>query len=197
MKTRRRGFSFIELVISMGIGLLIAAGVMWMLTSQVQISSTQNRNIVNQEELRETLYFMSEEIRAMGSGVIEPYIAIATEEELEYVGDLDGDNLPDRVNYLVDDGELVRTVWNSNDGGLNWTEIGEDALLDNMGSGSFTYYAFGNEESEAPADITSVEMQFALDVDDTQTALTAGKTADQAMVARVTIRKRLLAIEGE
>jgi prepilin-type N-terminal cleavage/methylation domain-containing protein len=193
-RTPRKGFSLIELVISMGIGLIIAAGVMWMLTSQVQLTATQNRNIVNQERLRETLYFMTEEVRAMGSGVIEPYVSIATDVELEYVGDLDGDPLPDRVNYLIDETDLVRTVWNSNDGGLTWTEIGEDVLIDNVANGSFAYYAFGNAETDVVGDISSIDMALALDVSD-GTAFNEGRVAQQSMVSRVTIRNRLPRME--
>ena len=193
-KLRRSGFSLIELIISVGIGLVIAAGVMWMLTSQVQLTATQNRNIINQELLRETLYFMTEEIRAMGSGVIEPYVTIATDVELEYVGDLDGDPLPDRVNYLIDEGQLIRTVWNSNDDGLNWTEIGEDTLLDNVAGGEFLYFQFGNEETDVPADISSIEMGLILDVS-AGTAFNDNKVAPQSMVSRVTIRNRLPRME--
>lgn len=189
----KKGFSLVEVLIVVAISAIIGVTLISILMGQIQLTTTQNRNIINQESMRTTLDFMIEEIRAMGSGMVEPYINIAVEEELEYVGDMDGDSNPDRVNYLIEeDGTLRRRVWTSTDGGATWTSLGDDDLLTNVSSFSFTYFAFDNEEPADIDEITSVEMIVSLDVGQDQTAFTDGKVADQSLLGRVTIRNRLM-----
>jgi prepilin-type N-terminal cleavage/methylation domain-containing protein len=189
---RRRGFSLVELLITVFVGALIAGGVAEIMLSQMRLTATQNRNIVNEQTLRENLAYMSDEINSMGNNADEPYIDIIEPEEFQFVGDIDNDGQIDQINYLLDEDELVRTISTSTDGGTTFDLVSTDTLIDHVDEFEFTYFALGNDETEVADDVTAVELYVRLDPSAGETALTAGATADERHVTRVTIRNRTL-----
>jgi type II secretory pathway pseudopilin PulG len=188
----RGGFSLIELVVSMFAGSLVTGAIMTLLLGQMELSSTQNRNIINQQNLRETLAYMKEEISLAGSAVNEPYFTTATATELIFIGDIDGDGSWNRVRYFVDGADLKRTLSNSTNSGGSWTTVSTDVLAAGVESVDFDYFQPGNTATTVPADITSVEIRLVQDVTLNTTAITDGKVAEQEMVTRVSIRNRML-----
>ncbi|MCB1221559.1 MAG: type II secretion system protein [Planctomycetales bacterium] len=188
----RQGYSLIELLVSLVIAAIVGGTIVTVMQSQIMLSTTQNRNMLNQADLRDCISYMSDEIVTMGSGVVEPFVEIAEPQELMYVGDLNNDDVWERIHYYYDADaqELIRELDQSSDDGATWTNIGTDVMMDNLGSIQFIYYANNNE---APADedaITAVEMKMTMDVSNDQTAFTGGRVGGQAMVGRMTIRNR-------
>jgi hypothetical protein len=190
----RAGFTLIESLLALSISLLVGGSIVSLMIYQTQLSATQNRNIINQETVRETTHFMTEEILSMGSGVIEPYLSTAGADELTYVGDLENDSIPDKVRYVYDanNHQLSRILYTTEDAGQSWNEISTDVLLDGLSEFSFTYYGANDIEPATVDDITSIKIVMALDASDATTALTEGHVAQQAMMTRVTIRNRRL-----
>lgn len=187
-----RGFTLIELMIVTAIGAMIGMSIVAILISQMQLTSTQNRNIVNQQDLRVTLQFMADEIQLMGQGIVEPYVFQADTDEFSFVGDLDGNTDPDLVTYTIVDGALNRVYYTTYDAGVTWTKLGEDDLLNSVQAMSFAYYAVGNAAPTTVGEITSVEIKLTLDPSANATAITTGKVRQQTMVQRITVRNRLL-----
>ena len=188
----RQGYSLIELLVSLVIAAIVGGTIVTVMQSQIMLSTTQNRNMLNQADLLDCISYMSDEIVTMGSGVVEPFVEIAEPQELMYVGDLNNDDVWERIHYYYDADaqELIRELDQSSDDGATWTNIGTDVMMDNLGSIQFIYYANNNE---APADedaITAVEMKMTMDVSNDQTAFTGGRVGGQAMVGRMTIRNR-------
>src|SRR5688572_30092334 len=122
----RRGFSLVELLIVLAIGGIIGSAIVTSLLGQMQLSSTQNRTIINQQNLRETLDYMADEVSSIGAGVTEPFIDIADAQELRFVSDIDGDGDWNRVRYYLSAGVLRRQLWSSSDGGGSWTAVSDD-----------------------------------------------------------------------
>jgi len=192
--TSRKGFSLMEMLVALAISAVVGGGIISLMIYQTQLTATQNRNIINQEALRETTHFLTDEILSMGSSVIQPYLNTASENELTYVGDLDNDAIPDMVRYLYDANsqQLSRTLYTTQDVGQTWDEISTDVLLDNLSQFGFTYYGANDIEPVTIDDVTSIKIELALNVANTSTALTSGRVAAQSMITRVTIRNRRL-----
>lgn len=191
--TSRGGFTLVELLFTLLISTIIGGSLVTVMLHQTQLAASQNRNIINQETLRETLEFLTDEIQLMGSGVDEPYLGTAAEAELAFVGDLNNDSVPDQVRYLYDaeTQQLSRTLYSTNDNGQTWNEVSTDVLIENLQTCGFTYYGSNNTEPGTVDDVTSITIELALNSPDFATAFTMGRIAPQAMATRVTIRNRM------
>lgn len=187
-----RGFSLIEMLVAMFVALVIGGVILTLLIGQMQFTASQNRNILNQDDVRATLSFMADEIRTAGDGTVEPFVLEATASTFRFQSDLDGNGVPDRVLYSEANGQLTRTLYSTTDGGVTWTQAANDILLNNISEFLFTYFGANDTTLPALTAITSVQIRLALDVTSTETNLTQGKLAPQAMVMRATIRNRTL-----
>jgi len=200
-RTAQSGFSLVELLVVVAISAIIAFEIIVVLTGQIQLTSTQNRNMINQQNLRDTLDFLKGEIMLTGAGATEPYVETAEVDQLTFIADLDHDASPDKVEYQYASSTLQRTLYSTIDGGLTWTEVGTDVLIDNLTSMSFTYFEPGNTETTVVDDITAVKIDLEIDISQDLTAFTAiseegswvgEKLSTQSMTGLVTIRNRLL-----
>ncbi len=187
-----RGFSLVELLTAMFIALVIGGAILSLLVGQMQFTASQNRNMINQEDLRSTLSFMADEIRTTGNGSAEPYILEATTTILHFETDLDGNGVPDRVMYELAGTQLLRRLYATEDNGATWAEVATDVLLSDMRELLFTYYGPNNTIDPTIDAISAVQVRAALSVENTETALTQGKIAEQEMIVRATIRNRLI-----
>jgi type II secretory pathway pseudopilin PulG len=187
-----RGFSLIEMLVAMFVSMVIGGAIITLFLGQMQFTASQNRNMVNQDNVRATMSFMADEIRSAGNGTVEPFLLTATSTALRFTADLDGDSVPDRVQYEVSGPQLIRRLYTTADGGVTWTEVATDVLLDNVAECLFTYFGANNTTNPLINDITSVQVRLRLNVGATETGLTQGKLAAQAMVVRATIRNRRL-----
>ena len=178
---RRAGFSLIELLISLAIAAVVGVTIAVVMQSQIMLSTTQNRNMLNQADIRDCINFMTEEIVTMGSGVVEPYVEIAEPQELMYVGDLNNDDVWERIHYFYDSStqELRRELDQSSDEGATWTSIGTDVIIRNLDNIQFVYFANNNQVPVDEDEITAVEIKMSMDVENDQTAFTNGRVGGQ------------------
>lgn len=190
-RRRHGGFSLVELLITTAIIGILGGTVIAFLFTQVRLSASQNRNMLNQESLRDTLNFMTDEISLAGAGATEPFISAADADAFQFNGDIDGNGALDRVRFDLVGSDLRRTLYSSEDG-VTWTQVGQDVVLTSVGEFVLTYYGPGNTVDPDIDAITSVAVRLSLDVAATSTALTSGRLAPQAMTGRVTLRNRLL-----
>lgn len=187
-RLRYKGFSLMEVLVAMAVGSLIAGGVVALLLSQAQLSATQNRNILNQENVRDVVHFITDEITLANTyDATEPIIA-ANDSEVSFFADIDGDNVTDTIAFYVDEGSNLRRSFTSPaNGGM----AADDIILPNVQSFTFTYYAADDAAPATIDEITSVELQLVLNTSG-GTTYTSGKQRSQAMVGRATIRNKML-----
>jgi len=190
----RGGFSLVELVFVIAISAIIAGTLVTLLVSQVQLTATNNRNMLAQQQTRDVMQFMTDEIQLTGANTeLEPSVLIADDHRIEFAGDIDNDGDVDRVTFrLTDAGDLVRDYRRSGDDGATWSNPRTDVILQNVTRLNFVYFGEGNVAATTLADVTSVEVQLAVDTTPDETAFTAGKIREQEMVARITLRNRRL-----
>jgi prepilin-type N-terminal cleavage/methylation domain-containing protein len=190
---KRGGFTLIELLTVIVVGSVITGAIVALLHGQMQLSSTQNRTMLNQQNLRESLDYMADEISTIGAGVDEPFISTAATTEFRFVSDIDGNPANwERVRYFLDNATLRRTLEQSGDSGTTWTAVSTDDMLTGVASLTFTYYAPENVVTTTPADITSVQIRLTQNPNNNTTALNTGRIGTGTMVVRSTLRNRLI-----
>ncbi len=101
MREYRRGFSLIELVISIG----IAAGILFMvgtIASQLaDIGNLVNSKLQNKQDIEISFEAMTTEIRSMKNSVLGAYpIESAATSSFIFFSDVDGDGIAERVRYF-------------------------------------------------------------------------------------------------
>jgi prepilin-type N-terminal cleavage/methylation domain-containing protein len=188
---QRGGFSFIEVLVVLAVGTVVASAIIMLLLGQVRLTSAQNRNMINQQLLRDVLSFMTDEINSLGlETTIEP-ISIAAEDQFKFIGDINGDGDMDEIDYVETGGQLLRRLSSTTDGGATWNEVSEDVLIENVEAVEFTYFAPGNAETAVLSEISSVQIKVTLDTDADSNDFVDGKVRDQSMTSRVTLRNRV------
>jgi prepilin-type N-terminal cleavage/methylation domain-containing protein len=192
MKFKRRGVSLMELLIVVVIGSVICGAIVSALMSQVQLSATQNRTMINSQNLRESLDYMGDEISNIGAGTTEPFIDTATTSELRFTSDVDGDGTWNRVRYYLQGTTLRRQFWNSTNAGTSWTEVADDALMTGVTALVFTYSQPGNTASTTNNDITLIQVALTQDPSVDTTAFNSNRVATGMMSIRATVRNRML-----
>lgn len=186
----RAGFSLVEMLFAIAIGMVIAGGIVTLMVSQMQLSTTQNRNIINQEQLRDVVKFMVDELQLAGTTDGSEPIIEADYTACSFRADIDDNGVTDRIDfYMSEDGTLMRR-YTTEVGGSPF--VADDPLLPNVYNLSFTYYSVGNGVPANNAEITSIEVRLQLDTTASTTSYTSGKLAPQALVGRATIRNKLL-----
>jgi prepilin-type N-terminal cleavage/methylation domain-containing protein len=192
MMKRKAGFSLVELLVVLVIGSLISGAVISALMSQVQLSATQNRTMINSQNLRETLDYMGDEISNIGAGTTEPFIDIANTSELRFTSDIDGNGSWNRMRYYLNGSTLRRQYWNSTNSGITWTQVADDVLLTGVSNLTFTYYQRGNTAPANNNQISMVQVAITQNAGQNATAFSTGRIATGRLTIRATIRNRML-----
>ena len=188
----RAGVSLVELLVVLVIGAAISGAIVTTLMGQMQLSATQNRTMINQQNLRETLDYMADEISNIGAGTTEPFIDTATTTELRFTSDIDGDGSWNRIRYYMNGTTLRRQYWNSTNAGVNWTQVSDDVLLTGVTTLAFTYTQRGNVAPANNNQISMVQVAITQNAAQDTTGVTAGRVATGRMTIRATVRNRML-----
>jgi hypothetical protein len=97
----------------------------------------------------------------------------------------------DQIDYVFSEGQLIRRINTTTDGGTTWNQMSEDVLIPDAQSVQFAYFAAGNASTTDVDAITSVQITVALNVGANSTDFVGNRVRPQAMTARVTLRNRL------
>jgi prepilin-type N-terminal cleavage/methylation domain-containing protein len=204
---RRSGFSLVELLVSIAVMAIIGGAVLAALVSQAQLTASQNRNMVNSEEIRTVLTFMGDEIAMMGNRVANPIIDIAEPQELQFYSNIDNDedNIIERIRYYISGVQLKREFAQWDPGAAAYVVVADDMLIENLRNTNgvvlaggenpdfaFRYYSLNDTVPATTAAITSVEIRAGLDPQAHKTDLNGARVSAQNMVQRATIRNRTM-----
>ena len=192
MRASRRGMTLIELLVVLVIGSVISGVIVTLLLGEVKLSATQNRTMINQQNLRESLDYMADEIASCGAGTTEPFISTAQAQQLQFISDIDGDGQWNRIKYYMNGTDLKRTLWTSSNQGTSWTQVSDDKLLSGVSNLTFNYYQRGNSTTSNTALITMVEIKITQSAAYNTTGITSGDVATGRMSIKATIRNRML-----
>jgi hypothetical protein len=182
------------MLVTVAVSAVITGAIVTLLYSQIQLSSTQNRNMLNQANVRDVVKFMVEEIQLAATDDGSEPVLTADSTAFSFYGDIDANGVIDQIDYyLSEDGTLMRRYTTDN-GGTPF--VANDPLLANVYSLTFTYYGVDDTVPTNIEDITSVEIDLQLDTTAEDTAFTSGRLAPQAMTSRATLRNKYLGTSG-
>jgi type IV pilus assembly protein PilW len=132
------GFTLIEVMVSMTIGLVVLAAVAGTFTVQLRQNSAEEQLAQMQQDVRGALDLMVREIEMAGfksAGGVFNGVATSTATTLQIKLDLDYNGLADKatedISYSYSSGVLTRT--------LNTPAVSSATLADNLTSFSFSY----------------------------------------------------------
>lgn len=193
-RKRQAGFSLVELLVAIAITTVITGAIVTLIYSQVQLSATQNRNMLNQANVRDVVKFMVEEIQLAGTADGSEPLITADSTAFSFYADIDANDVFDTIDYYLTEGNTLMRRYTTNSGGTPF--VAEDPLLNNVSYLSFTYYGKNGAAPTNLAEITSVEVRLQLDTSTVTTAFTSGRLAAQSMTGRATLRNKSLGTSG-
>lgn len=167
IKIQQKGFTLLELLVTLSIFLIILAAVYVMYVVN-QTTYTRGENKVEvQQNARVSLEMMAREIRMAG---YDPSLAIpgqtsqtaiqdATANTLTVIADVTGDNVSDRVAYRLQGNQLIREISSWVAGAWTPTTPTSSVLADSVSALSFTYYDGSNTVTATLANIRRVTLQ--------------------------------------
>jgi len=190
LRTDRPGFSLIELLITIAISAVIAGGIVTLMVSQMQLSTTQNRNMINQQQVRDVVKFMVEEMQLAGTQDGTEPVITADYQAFSFYADIDANGVTDQIDYYLDENNTLMRRYTTDNTGTPF--IAEDPLMANVYYLIFTYYNTDDAVPANNAEINSVEFKLELDITQGTGTLTESKLAPQALVGRATLRNKML-----
>jgi prepilin-type N-terminal cleavage/methylation domain-containing protein len=193
-RAHSRGFSLIELLMSIAITTVITGAIVALMYSQIQLSATQNRNMLNQANVRDVVKFLVEEMQLAGTADGSEPLITADSNAFSFYADIDADGVFDEIDYYLDEDNTLMRRYTTDSGGTPF--VAEDPLLNNVYYLGFVYYAQDDAVPTDLSEITSVEVRLQLDTSAHATSFTGGRLAPQAMIGRATLRNKTLGSSG-
>lgn len=159
LKTRRKkafpglgpGFTLVELMVAMTIGLIVLAAIYNIFIIQNKSFDVEEQITEMQQNARAALDIMSREIRMAGydpNSNATAKIITATASSLSFSVDVPSDNTT--ITYAFDSGQ--KKITRTEGGG------GAQPLAENIQAMAFTYYDTNGNVTAAPADIRQIKI---------------------------------------
>jgi prepilin-type N-terminal cleavage/methylation domain-containing protein len=166
IKSDNRGFTFIEVIVSVGIFTVIMLAMSALFLSLYRQQGSDIGMIQRIQSANAALDKMSKELREANRGENGNFtISNATNTSLTFYSDVDGDNLTEKITYALQGTNLQRTVVEPGAGSAYPGAGATATVCSGIKAGSatiFTYYddtytGSGNPLS-APVSVTSVKV---------------------------------------
>lgn len=153
------GFSLVEMLIAAAVFVIVLFAIYLMLiTNQVTYARGENK-VEIQQNARVAIQRMAREIRMAGydpSNASTTAILIANANSIDFVADLDGDDVTDWVRYHLQGSKLMRdsASWN----GVTWTPSVSSELAESLSALTFAYFDKTNTATATLADIRRITL---------------------------------------
>jgi prepilin-type N-terminal cleavage/methylation domain-containing protein len=183
LKKNNKGFTLMELIISMGIFVLLSGTVIALFITGYKYNLILWEQLSTQNDGRRALRQVSEDVRKAEKSSIGSFpITMASTTELILYANVDSDTERERVRYYLSSTTLWRGIVNPSGSPLQYvtsTEVSTfvaDAVVNvRVGTPMFVYYGENFSGSEAPltqpvsvTDIRMIKIQLELEADPTQ-----------------------------
>lgn len=166
-KNKQKGFTLVEVLITMGILVLIIVPLSMMQVNIFSYNRDLQNILITQDQVRNTLQIITSEIRSMGPSSTGAYpIAEAENNALTFYRDADRDGLMEKIRYFLVDDELKKGVTIPTGNPMQYLNTDEKIITvaKNVRNGSniFSYYDSGYNGSTAalgqPVDTTVIRL---------------------------------------
>ncbi len=141
----QRGYALTELMTSIVTFALVGTALASVFAGSVSSFGTQNRMIDAQVDLASAMALVQDDLRAAGyitdnmnQAIFQQITSGTTADTIEFVGDVNGDGVSDRITYTLNNGTLLRTqdIWN---GVAGWNTSDPQPLAANITKFTVTF----------------------------------------------------------
>jgi len=142
----RKGFTLIEVVVTIAVFTLIAYGTLALISGLFSDSSQQSRLLSGGDQARKAAFKITNELRNAAVANTGAYsLAEASAQQLIFYSNLDGGTDIERIRYFVQNGALYKGVIKPSGTPLSYNPVNEtvNVVQNDLGNGSspvFYYY---------------------------------------------------------
>jgi|GEM_PF-1895238 len=182
----KRGFTLIELLIAASLTAIILGAISLVFISTLRTSSVGRVRLQMQQNIRDTLGYMSRMIRFAGIRPVDVGIEEINPGYIIFQSDHDGDGITERYmfEYVEYQQKITLTQWVKS--GPNYVVVrGPETVMPNVSDLIFTYYTKDNVETADPAMVTAVKISLTLTpplVEDATTREMVGDLSQSTLV---------------
>ena len=157
IKKSSKGFTILELVISMAITMFIAILFVRLARDTTDSTVRFNNQLLTQQQIEQTLQLIVPEIRSISQGIDGAYpVAQATTSTFQFYSDIDGDGKIEKVQYFIASSTILRKGVIRPSGSPAGYATSSEVFYDEVsglisGSQVFAYYDSGATSSASTA----------------------------------------------
>jgi len=159
----RKGFTLIELLIAASLTTIILAAISMVFISTLRTSTVGRVRLQMQQNIRDTLGYMSRMIRFAGIRPVDEGIEEINPYFIIFQSDRDGDGVTERYmfEYVEYQEKITLTQWVKS--GSNFVLVrGPETVIPDVVDMAFTFYTRDNVETTDPAAVTAVKISLTL-----------------------------------
>jgi prepilin-type N-terminal cleavage/methylation domain-containing protein len=161
---RREGFTLIELLIVTVLLTVVISTMAYAFYDILRTSAISRVRMQMQQDLRDTVGYMSRMIRYAGIRPVDTAVEEATGIGIIFQGDYDADGIVDRISFQYDANAktILLSQWVKNGGSFDIVHDSQ-VVMSNVTDLSFTYYTAENVVTTNPALVTAIRLQVTLE----------------------------------
>ncbi len=159
----RKGFTLIELLIAASLTTIILGAISMVFISTMRTSAVGRVRLQMQQNIRDTLGYMSRMIRFAGIRPVDEGIEEIGTHHIIFQCDRDGDGITNRYmfEYIDYQNKITLTEWVKS--GANYNIVrGPETVMPNVSDLVFAYYTKDNVETTNPAEVTAVRISITM-----------------------------------
>lgn len=158
------GFTLIELVIVSMLLTVVIGAIAYAFYDLLQTSAITRVRMQMQQDIRDTLGYMSRMVRYAGIQPVEAAVEVAEPDKIVFQGDYNDDEVVDRISFSYDSGAkaIVLTQWLKD--GMTFVIVHESQIvMANVVDLQFTYYTARNVVTTDSSRVTAVKIALTLE----------------------------------
>jgi len=162
-KRKAGGFTLIEILIATMLLALVMGFLISVFISTMRTSAIARARLQTQQEVRDTLGYVSRLLRFAGIRPVDTGIEEITDSSIIFQCDFDHDNVTDRFGIAYDEANQVITLthWVKGVGGFDLLR-GPETVAGRVEDLEFTYYTEDNEITADPDLVTAIQVSLTL-----------------------------------
>lgn len=158
-----KGFTLLEVLIASALLAIVLGAVAMIFISMMRVSTIAQARLITQQDLRDTLDYISRLIRFAGIRPVETAVEEIGESYILFQCDYDNDGVTDRFSIGYDAGTETITLTQWVKDGPNFALVRPaEVVMERVKELLFTYYTEDNEETANPDLVTGVQVTVAL-----------------------------------
>jgi len=195
---RQRGFTLSEVMAGIGVLSLVGTALTSVLIGTINSFGYQSRMLDAQTDVASAMALVQDDLRAAGyvvdtmnQAIFQQVTSGTSSDSIEFVGDVNADDVSERITYNVSGGKLMRTqdTWN----GTGWTSGTAQPVAANITIFTLKFYIVscaGTISQQAASDVTGSNQTSIISITLSGTGTYKGQTITKTLTSDVAERQQ-------